>query len=349
MTKAMSSKAKALSIAGAGCAFSLLAAVFLNANIEAYFTLMTTLKTALPALVFVFGSLLSLLAAIIFNLYHLTKARNRALISSNDRLLLEIKQKSDIETDKEQLKLALIQGQKLQAVGTLAGGIAHDFNNILYAIAGYTQMAHEDTEKNTQLHQNLEKILEATHRGQELVSRILAFSRRPSHHQDTVLSIKETVTSALSFIKPTIPAGVSLHFDLKKELFIHGNKTQIHQVLVNLINNAVDAMEGEGDISIHIASFHLTELDASTDLEPGNYVKIDITDTGHGIEQHTLNRIFEPFFTTKEVGKGTGLGLAIAHAIIKDHHGYISAASTVGKGSTFTLYFPEYQASKGAV
>lgn len=349
MTRAVFSKAAALSIAGVGCCLSLLAALFLSANTEAAFTLMTALKSGLPALVFVFGSLLSVLAALIFNSFYLTQTQNRAPASANHRLSSEIKQNSDIETDKEQLKLALLQGQKLQAVGTLAGGIAHDFNNILYAIAGYTQMAHEDTAKNTQLHQNLEKVLEATHRGQELVSRILAFSRRPAHQQDAVLPIKETITSVLAFLKPTIPAGVNLHVDLTKDMFIHGNKMQIHQVLVNLINNAVDAMEGEGDITLHTSAFRITQQDGFAELTPGNYVKIDITDTGHGIEQHVLNRIFEPFFTTKEVGKGTGLGLAIAHAVMKDHHGYISATSTIGNGSTFSLYFPQYQASKGAV
>ena len=145
MTRAMSSKAVALTIAGAGCAFSLLAALILNAHIEAYFTFISTLKTSLPALVFLFGSLISVLAAFIFDSVCLAQAKNRALISANHRLSSEIEQREAIETDKEQLKQALLQGQKLQAVGTLAGGIAHDFNNILYAIAGYTQMAHEDT------------------------------------------------------------------------------------------------------------------------------------------------------------------------------------------------------------
>lgn len=347
MTRVVPSKVASLLIAGVGCTLSLLAALVLHRNIDAYFALMTTLKHTLPAFIFVFGSFISVLAAIIYRIYRVSHARNCALVTSHHRLSSEIKQRTEIETDKEQLKQALMQGQKLQAVGTLAGGVAHDFNNILYAIAGYTEMAHQDTQKETQLHQNLEKILEATHRGQELVARLLAFSRRPTHHKEAVLSVKETVSSILSLIQPTIPAGVNFHLDINRDMSIHGNKTQIHQVLVNLINNAVDAMEGEGTISIKVSPLTLTPQEAIADLHAGDYVKIDITDTGVGIEQHALNRIFEPFFTTKEVGKGTGLGLSIAHAIMKDHHGFISATSTLGRGSTFSLYFPQYQANQG--
>jgi signal transduction histidine kinase len=132
------------------------------------------------------------------------------------------------------------------------------------------------------------------------------------------------------------------------ETTILGNQTQIHQVLVNLINNAVDAMEGEGTIRIQMS--HVEAGDPSLkefpDTLPQNYCKIEVSDTGHGMDQHTMERIFEPFFTTKEVGKGTGLGLSIVHSIIKEHQGEITVTSQLGNGTVFTILLPEHEEAK---
>jgi two-component system cell cycle sensor histidine kinase/response regulator CckA len=288
--------------------------------------------------------LILVLMTALIRMIHLARKQAFVLKQTNENLKNEIKDRIHIEETKQKLEVALLQGQKLQAMGTLAGGIAHDFNNILYAIIGYTGMARDDVEKNSIVHKNLGKIIEAAHRGQDLVARILAFSRKQHHHHDP-LNLKETIEAALSLLRPTIPAGTILQF-YPVEASILGNKTQLHQVLVNIINNAVDAMDGEGTITIRMS--HVPADDAFLtqfpDAHKKNYCKIELSDTGHGMDQPTMDRMFEPFFTTKPVGKGTGLGLSIVHSIIKEHEAEIIVESQLGKGSTFIILLPEYSA-----
>jgi signal transduction histidine kinase len=250
------------------------------------------------------------------------------------------------EDSKKKLEKELLQGQKLQAIGTLAGGIAHDFNNILYAIIGYVEMAREDVTQDTLVYNNLGKVLEASHRGQELIARILAFSRR-QHYEFKPVAIKSTIESALSLLKPTIPASVVIDFtaDLSEDFTLLGDQTRLHQIIVNLINNAVDAMDGEGTVTIKLGLVPMNDdlLQQFPDIRHCKYCRIDVTDTGHGIDQNTIARIFEPFFTTKEVGKGTGLGLATVHTTVKEHHGEIMVTSQLGAGTSFIILLPEYK------
>ena len=283
-----------------------------------------------------------ILIAALFRMAYLARMRAHILKQTNENLKNEIRDRIHIEETKQKLEVALLQGQKLQAMGTLAGGIAHDFNNILYAIIGYTEMARGDVEKNSLVHKNLGKIIDAAHRGQDLVSRILSFSRKQHHHFDP-LNLKETIEAVLSLLRSTIPASVILHFH-PVEVTILGNQTQIHQVLVNLINNAVDAMDGEGTLNIQMCHIPAGDsfLKQFPDTLQKNYCKIELSDTGHGMDQYTMDRIFEPFFTTKQVGKGTGLGLSIVHSIIKEHQGEITVVSQLGHGSTFVILLPEY-------
>lgn len=302
------------------------------------------LETYHPWVVLIFGILASILVAFALGLAQIARHRALSLKKINEDLKKEITERINAEGSKQKLEMALHQGQKLQAMGTLAGGIAHDFNNLLYAIIGYVEMGREDLEKDSLTSKNLAKVLEACHRGQELVSRILAFSRR-QHHQFEPIDIKAAIEAALSLLKPTIPASVMIEFAPEVDMKIYGNQTQIHQVLVNIINNAVDAMDGEGIITIHLTLPHpndpaLQHLAAATSK---NYCKIEIADTGHGMDPHIMERIFEPFYTTKEVGKGTGLGLSIVHSIIKDHEGEITVTSSLGRGTTFTIFLPEYE------
>lgn len=272
-------------------------------------------------------------------------AQIRAIIlkQMNENLKNEIADRIHAEETKQKLEVALLQGQKLQSIGTLAGGIAHDFNNILYAIIGYTEISRDDVPKDSLVYKNLGKVLSAAHRGQELIARILAFSRR-QHHEFEVINLRSTIEAALSLLQPTIPASVIIHFHPKLDMEILGNQTQLHQVLVNIITNAVDAMEGEGTITIKMKSIAAQDdyLKQFPKIQSVNYCKIDITDTGHGMDQQTLERIFEPFYTTKEVGKGTGLGMSIVHTIIKEHGGEISIMSQLGHGTTFTILLPEH-------
>jgi signal transduction histidine kinase len=256
----------------------------------------------------------------------------------------EVTKLKEAETSKQHLEKALLQGQKLQAIGTLAGGIAHDFNNILYAIKGYVDMAREDLDHNTLIHRNLGKVLEATDRGRELIAHILAFSRR-QHLDYKPINLQTTIESALALLKPTIPSSINIELDFPKcDCIITGNQTQLHQVVVNIVNNAVDAMEGEGNINLKIQSINSTDPILkqlpSTTQKDMHYCRIDITDTGSGMDAHTVQRIFEPFYTTKEVGKGTGLGLSTVYSIISNHQGLITAHSQLGLGTTFTILLP---------
>lgn len=325
-----------------------LAITYFRQHLTAFLEPTCPLNQQLPLAIFSLGCVFSLLLAL--TSYSLLKIRqvNTQLNESNLQLHKAIKKRTRMENDNLALESALIQGQKLQAMGTLAGGIAHDFNNLLYAIAGYAEMARDDLPKKTITHENIGKILEAVHRGQELVARILAFSSHHHHHKMAELSLKEGIAEVLSLVKPTIPASVSITVTQDHPMTLLVNKTQFHQVLVNLITNAVDAMHGEGHIEINATSVPAGDecLANITNPTSGRYCKIEVKDTGHGMEARVMQRIFEPFYTTKEVGKGTGLGLSIAHTILTEHHGGITVESELGKGSTFTLYLPDVRDHK---
>ena len=292
-------------VATAGIVVSFLLWYLLWHHIQLYFRLLHTFRIYVPWLVLFVGISLSVLIGALMRIVQLDHLRTLILNQMNEDLKNEIRERVDAVDTRQKIEVALLQGQKLQAVGTLAGGIAHDFNNILYAIIGYVEMAKEDVVKDSQTYKNLGKVLEATHRGQELIGRILAFSRK-QHHTFDVIHLKSTIEAALSLLRPTIPASVMISFETTTEVSILGNQTQIHQVLVNLINNAVDAMEGEGTIIIQMSNVpaHDPILKRIPDSHGQNYCKLEIKDCGHGMDQPTMERIFEPFFTTKEVGKG---------------------------------------------
>lgn len=298
-------------------------------------------ETFHPYIALFLGIIISFLIAAIVGMTQIANQRARSLRQTNEDLKKEIGERIHAEEVKQKLEVALLQGQKLQAIGTLAGGIAHDFNNLLYAIIGYVEMARQDTAKESLLYKNLGKVLDAGTRGRELVSRILAFSRRQTHNQE-LIDLKTTIEAALSLLRPTIPAGVVIRFDQIVDMTILGNQTQIHQVIVNLINNAADAMDGEGTITIKMSEIMRDDpfLREFPQTLPQNYCKIELSDTGCGMDQPTMERMFEPFFTTKEVGKGTGLGLSIVHSIIKDHQGEITVTSQLGTGTTFMILLP---------
>lgn len=329
-------------VTGVGIFLSVWFWFILWTDIESYFEFLHQSRDYLPWLVLLFGSSFSILLGALISTLQTARKHTAILYQTNEDLKREISERIHSEETRQKLEVALLQGQKLQAMGTLAGGIAHDFNNLLYAIIGYVEMARDDMEKDSLVYNNLGKVLEATHRGQELVSRILAFSRRQQHHFE-VINLKSTIEAALSLLRPTIPASVMIDFDSPLDIFILGNQTQIHQVLVNIINNAVDAMDGEGHIHINMSRIahddpYLKQFAAA---KAKSYCKITLADSGHGMDQHTIDRIFEPFYTTKEVGKGTGLGLSIVHNIVKEHEGEISVTSQLGHGTTFTILLPE--------
>lgn len=320
--------------------FVLLAEEYSSSTLAGYF------KVFGPWITLVAGVAIALLCGVTIRLTQVTRERSQSLHAMELDFKKEIAERIKAEESKQKLEIALLQGQKLQAIGTLAGGIAHDFNNLLYAIKGFTEMAREDVPENSLLYNNLGKVLEATQRGQDLVSRILAFGRRRQHHEFSSLHIKTVLESVLSLLRPTIPASVVINLIMEPyEQIIMGDQTQLHQVIVNIINNAVDAMDGEGVVTMHVHRIFSKDnyLYQFPNIANVDYCKIDISDTGHGMDQPTKERIFEPFFTTKEVGKGTGLGLATVHAIIEEHGGKVTVSSQLGQGATFSILLPEYQ------
>jgi CheY-like chemotaxis protein len=231
----------------------------------------------------------------------------------------------------------------MEAIGTLAGGIAHDFNNILGAIIGYAEMALYDTREDTMEHYNIEQVLKAGHRAKDLVKQILAFSRK-SEQDKTVISSALIIKEVLKLLRASLPTTIEIKQNIQSNVDpIFADPTQIHQVIMNLCTNSGHAMSDTGGIlQISLNNFELTAQGTSQypELNPGPYVKLSISDTGHGMDAATLNRIFDPYFTTKEQDKGTGMGLAVVHGIVKGHGGGIHVQSAPGEGTCFDILFP---------
>ena len=236
----------------------------------------------------------------------------------------------------------LRQAQRLEAMGTLAGGIAHDFNNILGAILGYSEIAQYEAPKGSRLERDLRKITIAGERGRALVDRVLAFSRSAIGERVPV-HVERVVREALDLITAKLPPNVTVRPKLHAgAAAVLGDATQVHQMVSNLASNAVQAMPAGGTLRLELAVERVEEPRATTigELRAGDYVVLKVADTGSGIPQEILDRIFDPFFTTKEVGTGTGLGLSLVHGIVTELGGAIDVASTLGAGSTFTVFLP---------
>ena len=251
-------------------------------------------------------------------------------------------------TDQLLMERRIRQVQKMEALGTLAGGIAHDFNNILYALMGYTKMALDDTEESGIVHVELEEIMTGLKRAADLVNQILSFSRQ-SKTERSELDLGLIVGETIGLVKATIPAGVILHTDLQPAAPIWANPTEVHQVLMNLITNALRAMPDGGTLGICLNMVEVSPQEVAVyGLEPGSYSRLTISDTGIGMSEEVKERIFDPFFTTREVGQGTGMGLSVSHGIISDLGGKILVDSQPGEGTVFTVMVPGVEQSQGA-
>ena len=240
------------------------------------------------------------------------------------------------------MQAQLQQGQKMEAIGTLAGGIAHDFNNILGAIFGYTELALNDLEDKEGLEEFLNEILGSARRARDLVRHILAFSRKSDMDQKPI-SPRFVVKEAVKLLRASLPSSIDIQLSLNSHAMVYGNVTQIHQVIMNLATNAGYAMRDGGGV----LNISLDEIEDNSEfhsrypeLPSGNLVRITVSDTGHGIPVEVLERIFDPFFTTKPVGEGTGLGLSVVHGIVKSFGGEIIVESEVQKGTTFYVLIP---------
>lgn len=256
---------------------------------------------------------------------------------------------SDIDTQKR-AEAALEQSRRLEALGTLAGGIAHDFNNILGVIMGYGEMALHDMADHGRLLRDLNNINSASQRGRALANRILSFSR--SHKMEPVpVCVEEVVIEAIDLLSSTLPDNVRIEPQLAApEAAIMGDPTHVHQLIMNLATNAVQAMPTGGVLQISLRAITVTTARVVTTgiLAEKDYLQLQVKDNGEGIPVHAMDRIFDPFFTTKEIGVGTGLGLSLVHGIVTDLGGVIEVSSVAEKGSEFSVYLPHSGTCKEA-
>ncbi len=249
-------------------------------------------------------------------------------------------------TERKLLEDQMRQMQKLEGLGTLAGGIAHDFNNILGIILAYitSTKRFKDDAKNLDLAVNT--IVKAVERGKTLVQQILMFARKTETAFGAV-NVNDVVMEIMTMIMETFPKTLTYtqNFD-KSVTFINADRSQLHQVLMNLCVNTRDAMPKGGVLTINTRMVSVISLrHRHPDAVASSYVCIEVSDTGEGMTEETQKRIFEPFFTTKEQGKGTGLGLAVVFGVVQTHKGFIDVESELGKGTTFSIYLPASQAA----
>lgn len=267
-------------------------------------------------------------------LEELVKDRTAELEEKNRRLNEEMEKRKEVESQ-------LLQAQKIDALDRFAGGIAHDMNNILSPMILNVEELLEGEPADSQKYDILAQTLKAAHRQRDLVKKILSFGRRSELALQPV-RVKPILEETISFLRSSIPSTIDILFrvDARSDM-VMGDPIQIQQVVMNLCQNAKDAFEsGKGTIRVGLTSTHLKSLRSHPDLEPGDYLRLTVRDTGSGMKKDIMDRMFEPFFTTKGTGNGSGLGLSVVHGIVKNHRGAMSVKSTEGKGSLFTVYLP---------
>lgn len=249
-------------------------------------------------------------------------------------------------TEQKSLEQQFAQSQKMQAVGQLAGGVAHDFNNLLTAIIGFCDLLLLRHRPGDQSFADLMQVKQNANRAANLVRQLLAFSRQQTL-RPTVLSVTDVVAELMHLLRRLLGENITLEISHGRDLHsVKVDQGQLEQVIINLAVNARDAMaEGGGHLCIRTrnARFDTVVKRRGEVVPPGDYVLIEMSDTGHGISKDDLDRIFEPFFSTKELGAGTGLGLSTVYGIVKQTGGFIEVDSAEGKGSSFRIYLPRHQ------
>jgi len=260
---------------------------------------------------------------------------------SNKNIISYVAVKRDI-TKEMKLQKEMRQSQKMEALGTLAGGIAHDFNNMITAIMGYTEVMHNYKVNRIEVDAYLEKILKVCKRARDMIKNILDFSR-PGKRIYRVVDIRNIIKEVIPLVRSSLPENVEIKRNIPEGPFnVLADSSQIYQVIMNLCINAAHSMREKGGIlQIDLKKVIPDEdLGLSEECKTKTYIKLTVSDTGHGMERDVIERIFEPYFTTKKQGEGTGLGLALAHRFIKEHNGKVTVESIPGKGSIFNVYLP---------
>jgi len=241
---------------------------------------------------------------------------------------------------RERLHEELLQAQKMESIGTLAGGIAHDFNNLLNVILGYVSLLEQSATSN-QISASVDVIKETVTRGSSLVRQLLAVARK-SETQFERTEINGLLQGLQALLQETFPKTIDVFVRLEPNLpAVMADPNQIHQAMLNLCLNSRDAMPEGGELLLKTGTIRGSELRRRfQEAREEQYVRITVTDTGHGLDKSIKNRVFEPFFTTKSQGQGSGLGLSVVYGIVTNHRGFIDMASEPGHGTTFDIYLP---------
>ncbi len=264
----------------------------------------------------------------------------------------DVSEKVRAEEERERMEAQLLQAQKMEAIGTLAAGVAHDFNNLLTAIQGYTEVAAMKLDQDHPARKDLEYVLNASSKAANLVRQLLLFSRKQPMEME-VVDLNELIEGLLKMLKRIIGEDIEIITRLESNLLpVKADPGQVEQIVMNLAVNARDAMPNGGTLTLETASVELTKETAQIipHGRPGLFVRLTVSDTGHGMDEETMSHIFEPFFTTKGPAHGTGLGLSVVYGIVNQHGGWINCFSAPGEGTTFRIYFPaeEVAAQSGA-
>ena len=269
-------------------------------------------------------------------MFHGRKAR---LTSLRDLSYLK-----EAEKEKDKLLDNLKQAQKMEAIGNLAGGISHDFNNILSSIVTFTELSLLKTQNDSEAYAYLKHILNSALRGRDLVKHILSFSRK-KESELTIVQLPQAVKEVLELIKPTMPSTIKIRSNIDANSGgVMADLAQIHQIFINLCINAEHAMRKKGGVlGVNLESVHIDARFSAIHfhLKEGDYLKLTVSDTGHGMSKKVIKQIFKPFFSTKISEEGTGLGLATVHGIVLGLGGDIIVNSELGIGATFVVYLPE--------
>ena len=261
----------------------------------------------------------------------------------------DVSDKVRAEEERMRLEAQLKQAEKMQAVGHLAGGIAHDFNNILGAILGYGELAQRKA-ADSDMRRYIDTIMGAGNRAKALVTQILSYSRAEGAAKLPVI-VAPIAQEVCDLMRGSSPLAIDVNFTgAGEDATVLGDPTRIHQLLMNLCTNAIQAM-GQGgvlDLELTTEVIEAPRKVRTGEIPPGEYVRITVKDSGHGIAPEVIDRIFEPFFTTKPAGRGTGLGLALVHSVVTEHHGFIEVVSELGRGTAFIVWMPRIHAAEGA-
>jgi len=259
----------------------------------------------------------------------------------------DITQQVLAELAAQRAEQTLHHSKRLESLGVLAGGIAHDFNNILAAIIGLTDMSIQALEGvDPEVLADLREALGAAHRAKDLVKQILAFSRQSGEDHEP-LYLHAVVREVLSLLRASLPPSIRIIDAVDPESgMVLANATQMHQVIMNYCTNGVQAMsEKGGELAVRLENFEVSRRFAATNpkLRPGPYLKLTVSDRGHGMAPGVVRRVFDPFYTTKGPGEGAGMGLAMVYGIVADHGGAVSVESVLGQGTEFSTYLPRVE------